>query len=490
LKFGLLALSALALLGCGRGQDVTTPRGELVFTSTLEVTDIEVDKDGNLFVGTMGGVLRRDTQGKWEVRALAWGLPSNEVLMLYGINGVAHAQFPNQHHFAWRNGKWEAAEQAESWRAREHMWKKATSFEKAIDLGWKGKFMAPKHPFSNMELWDSRLWISARTDGVFWSDGGAWTPLEDGPKDVTAIFGSKEGLWIGTRRQGLFLFDGKETRHVPMISSPVNLNVQSLAAYKGSLFASTLEDGLVVLTPQGWAHLEGPTISSLAPRQMVEFKGKLYVRHGEGQIDTFDGKDWVKNALHSTLPRKASTALWADKNKLYVAQAGGWSEFDGQRWEHTFKPELSGAALTAVLADGPRTWLGTQGRGVLEVGSSVLPHDERGGLPDDWITAIESDGKMIYAGSFVAGLSAWDGSRWTDVAGVNAANVTALVPLEDRMLVGTREGLFQVKDGKGSRVEMLYKDHEIQALLKVDGGLWVGTRTGLYHFTDERLFGS
>lgn len=490
MKFGLLALSALALLGCGRGQDVTTPHEELVFTSTLEVTDIEVDGEGNLFVATMGGVLRRDGEGRWILANTGQGMPGNEVLLLYLVEGVAYAQFPYQKHWAWRNGGWESAPQSDRFKAGGSSWKDYTFDMMARDLGWQGKVRRPEGSWNSLRLWDNRLWISARVNGVLWSDGGAWTPLEDGPKDATAICGSKEGLWIGTRRQGLFLFDGKQTRHVSMVSSPVNLNVQALAAYKGNLFASTLEDGLVVMTPEGWAHLDRSTISSLAPRQMVEFQGKLYVRHGEGQIDMFDGKTWLRNALYTTLPRKASTALWADGKKIYFVQAGGWSEFDGTRWEHIFLPELSGAALTAVLVDGSRTWLGTQGRGVLEVGSGVLPHDERGGLSDDWITVLASDDDKIYAGSFVGGLRSWDGSSWSDVKGVSGANVTALVHLEERMLVGTRAGLFVVQDGKSHQPDFPFNDKEIQALLKVDGGLWIGTRTGLYHVTDERLFGS
>src|SRR5205823_1231568 len=111
-------------------------------------------------------------------------------------------------------------------------------------------------------------------------------------------------------------------------------------------------------------------------------------------------------------------------------------------------------------------------------------HDERLGMPDDWITALARAGGTLYAGTFVVGLARWDGHRWKTIPALDGQNVTALAAGAHGVLyVATRHGLFRIR--QGDLAEPLnprypFLETELQALLVIPGGLWVGGRTGLY----------
>src|SRR5205823_1057686 len=143
-----------------------------------------------------------------------------------------------------------------------------------------------------------------------------------------------------------------------------------------------------VRTPIGWHSESVPVLSSVAPRQMAEFHGALYLRHGNGKVDRFDGRTWTRDVC-AGLPRKRATMIASDPSRLYIAQWGGWSEYDGRAWTHYLKlPELQGRTISALYTDGDILWIGTQNRGVAQFDhrtGRLRWHDERQGLPDDWV---------------------------------------------------------------------------------------------------------
>ena len=47
-----------------------------VFTATNEVSSLALEPDGTLWVATMGGILRRNTQGEWRKWTRQDGLPA------------------------------------------------------------------------------------------------------------------------------------------------------------------------------------------------------------------------------------------------------------------------------------------------------------------------------------------------------------------------------------------------------------------------------
>jgi hypothetical protein len=306
-------------------------------------------------------------------------------------------------------------------------------------------------------------------------------------REVTALARWQGKITIGTRSQGAWILEKTGwqplTRHD---DEPLDHNIQALIHFQGTLFASTLDHGLVTLSSGRWDSLQTPTLSTNAPRQLLVHQNNLLVRHGDGQVDAFDGKIWRKNALVSTLPRRECSAL-AQQNRgerLIALQWGGFSLWEKTGWIHRFDlPEARSVALTCALLEGQTLFLGTQGRGLLEIsGSTVRRHDERHGLPDDWITCLQKtpDG-MLWAGTFVGGLARLrpDATRWETLPELRGQQVTALEPWKNTLLAATRQHVFCPNEALPAQLAQI---HEAQTLLTSPSNLWIGTRTALYTF--------
>ncbi|RYG19062.1 hypothetical protein EON82_21890 [bacterium] len=167
------------------------------------------------------------------------------------------------------------------------------------------------------------------------------------------------------------------------------------------------------------------------------------------------------------MPRH-STCLAADEETLLVGTIGGYFEVRGDERKDVFPKELAGLVVTALLRDGERTWVGTQGRGLAEVSvdGEVVWHDERRGLRDDWITCLGRDTRgRIVAGTFVGGASVLDG-QWHDVVGTEGNCVTGI----SGAWIATRQGVFL--DGRRA------SDEETTALVVRGDEVWIGTRQG------------
>ena len=345
------------------------------------------------------------------------------------------------------------------------------------------------------------LWAALFGDGLWAFDGKEWQPLDihlpAEAREITAMAATETPCGSERGEQDCGNIGREPGRSHLQKDEPTDHNCQALALFHGSLFISTLEDGLAVRTPTGWGHGRAALLSSNAPRQMVTFKDRLYLRHGNGRVDRFDGAHWEQN-ICGQLPRKQVSALAADENHLYAAQWGGWSEFDGQTWTHHLDlPALQGLPITALYPQDDTLWIGTQGRGLAQWNRienkrrSLQWHDERGGLPDDWITALACMNGTLYAGTFVGGLAAWDGTRWQTAPALKGENITALEPDGNGgVFVASRTGLWH-DDGAGAltpvRPASRFLDSETQALCRDKTGLWIGTRTGLFFCPNSSL---
>jgi ligand-binding sensor domain-containing protein len=142
--------------------------------------------------------------------------------------------------------------------------------------------------------------------------------------------------------------------------------------------------------------------------------------------------------------------------------------------------------------DGDRLWIGTQKRGLGEYSyrdGRFIWHDERHGLPDDWITCIARSGGVLYAGTFVGGLARYDGKKWHDIPQLRGENVTALEPDgQGGLFIATRNGVWrQLPQGELSKLSQPWLDAEAQALWYSEKGLWIGTRTGLFFLRNASL---
>ena len=483
------------------------PAQDASWTSTRDVSGLLLAGDGSLWAATRGGVLRRDAKGQWRKWTRRDGLPSHEARSVERTaDGRIAVLFP-QHRALWDGAAstWEVqplpapareGEQAAriesraTWRGQ-----KCVASLDGLQISARKIALPPSEGthISALLAQSDGLWAAMFGDALWKWDGKSWSKpdiqLPDAAHEITALAGSVGDLWLGTRRGGVWHRHNKAwTQHI-QDDEPLDANVQSLALFGGVLWASTLEDGLQARTAQGWKHFGSPTLSSDAPRQMAVFGGALYVRHGGGAIDRFDGARWARNVF-PWLPRRKALGLAGDEKKLAIAQWGGWSEWDGAKWTHSFPSSMSNLVMPSLLREDDTLWIGTQSRGLAQwndaQGKSGEPtkwHDERDGLGDDWITALARSEKTLAAGTFVGGLSLFDGQNWSAPI-LDGENVTALEgESSGGFFIATRHGTWH-RDSRGSMRPIGGVDEEAQALLRQGEGLWIGTRTGLFWVAD------
>ncbi|HVF84862.1 MAG TPA: hypothetical protein VM821_02685 [Abditibacteriaceae bacterium] len=488
-----------------------------VWTSTREINALCMDKSGALWAATSGGVLRRAANGTWRKWTRENGLPSHEVRTIQCAKDQVSVQTP---HGA---SVWSSDESGNEWKAARDIsgnkppiqWNGARVFQVLEGLRIVGKSSTRNVPVPGNGTHISALWPRRQTllaasfgDNVYQWDGKSWQSLNlvlpTQVRDITALCedAPRRTLWIGTRRAGVWRCD-LATQKVSQSSShgsePMDHNAQALAVFGGRLWVSTLEDGLASFSGKLWENVAAGQISSVAPRQMTKFRGSLWVRHGDGQVDKWDGRKWAKNVF-TQLPRHKVFALAADENRLIAVQWGGWSEWDGARWTHHFEvPQLQNAPVVSVLPEGETLWLGTQNRGLVEYSmtrKTVRVHDERSGLPDDWITSLCKVGDQIHAGTFVGGLARWNGAKWTTQPELKGENITAIEPSANNgddasklhdAFVATRHGVWKVAEGTAKPLASAVVDPEAQTLLQTPRGVWIGARTGLSFVRTEHL---
>ena len=465
------------------------PKSDAIFTSTSEVRALDFDGQ-TLWAATAGGVLRLQdgTLQKWTRRD---GLPSNEAFDLARENGILSARFPTAS-ASFDGEKWRN-QSAPEWkrRAPETMWRgaKVVANLDELQLG-EIKFALPSEAkgthISALLARGKFLLVAVYGDGLWRFDGQSWMRGPGVPneaREVLSLAGDDQTLWLGTRRDGIFQRVGDGWKGWQLDDEPWGHNVQTLAQFDGVLWASTLDDGLVARTGKGWRHVAAGQISSSAPRQMLKWRGKLYVRHGSGVVDAFDGASWKRDAM-KRIPRRGVYALAGDGKRLLVAGWGGWSEWDGQKWTPFYDlPGLKGVPIMNVAMEGDDVWIGTQSRGLAKwtrASGELKFYDERDGLGDDWITALRVDGARVWAGTFVGGLYVYEDGKWHAFDETKGGNVTAIVPDKDGgVWATTRGGLFRARGEVAERVSESWLDEEQQALCAGENGLWIGTRTGL-----------
>ncbi|RYX81354.1 hypothetical protein EON83_24520 [bacterium] len=463
------------------------PAQSTVFSSTNEVRDLSWN--GKTLWAATGGGVRRFEDGKWTKWTRQNGLPANESFSVAGDGTVrfpvAMGRFDGKNWGVKSAAPFQKSAQEVVWRGQ-----RVRATLGSLEVGTRS-FALPKEStgthISALLPLKNRLMVAVYGDGLYLFDGEKWSrdvaPAPDAAREITALTGEDGMLWVGTRRAGIWRRMGGKWTQFLESGEPFSHNVQNLERFRGVVWGSTLDDGLVYLNGSQWEHTTTDKLSSSAPRQMLVWKDTLWVRHGTGIVDSFDGASWTKNAL-SSIPRRGVYALGGEEGRLVASGWGGFAEWNGKTWTpHYDVPELKGVPILGLLCDGDNLWLQTQSRGVgvwNRTSGTLKWLDERDGLPDDWVTALAKlDGK-IYAGTFVGGLARLDGEKWFTFSELKGENVTSLCDAGNgAVLASTRHGVFKIEGNNATKVGLTWLDSEDQSLLKDDNGVWIGARTSI-----------
>ena len=364
---------------------------------------------------------------------------------------------------------------------------------------WQALPLPPVSPASHVSalcVQDGAVYAGLYGDGVYQWQPGLWRRLPGQPPAlaaVTALAPMPGGPAVGTRASGVWDRKGGawEARALP--PTLPSGDIYALAAYRGALWASTFDGGLLRLDGRGQSTVtRADGLRADAPRALVVFGDSLYVRHTTGQLDcTDDGRTWHRAFAGRDLPRSLVSALATDGARLYVGGWAGWSAWDGRAWEHHDKdPELAGQVVTAIAARADGVWIGTQKQGLFRYAGGRYTHFfEAQGLTDDWITCLSATPARLLVGTYTGGLSEWDGTRFVVRFRPEKYAIRALCLRsgDGRALAATPLGVYEEGAAGWTRLDpRRCGGAETQALLPTPSGLWIGSRTGLAYWPGTR----
>lgn len=294
-----------------------------------------------------------------------------------------------------------------------------------------------------------------------------------------AVVDQTGSLVVGTADQGAYRLTGSSWKQLPLPQRSLPREAVSLVPVKTRLWIAPRHGRALGL------HKRTATGTQQPWRQSVLWNGKTVVRRADGRLVEVT-EEGTERPLNLKLPRTTATAIFVEKNSLFVAQQGGWSEFvTGRQPIHRFDVEpLRSRPTTSILVTKDHVLVGTQNNGLVRVERStgtVSHFHEAHGLRDDWITALEVDesGNPL-VGTYVGGLHALRGDR-CEVVGLPDGFVTRLFRRGQQVWVGSLSGV-RLWSG-GSLTEPNWNrwiEPDVTDLTTIGDDLWIAAGGALF----------
>lgn len=327
-----------------------------------------------------------------------------------------------------------------------------------------------------------------------------------------------------------FLFQACSRKKTPEISQPVwthyqiNAGVYDIAFQGSSVWVGT-DRGLIrysliedrITKVYG---IEDGLISDVITVVKVDSVGHIWVGSHGGGVAEFDGKNWRNFNVPDLADPYVYDILFDKKGQMWVANWRGVSIYDGRRWRSfTKKDGIADDWVYALALDHQGViWLGTE-RGVTRFdGKSFLTYDHDDGvgaemkdigdyerIPNPSIHHGNAEGKeaegynpnyilaaavdhenVKWFGTWGAGLSRFDGRRWTNFTVRNGlpGNFISdiLVDREGTVWVATDGGIGFYENHQWRKLTQqdgLLDDRVFTANTDESGTLWFGTLIGI-----------
>ncbi len=279
--------------------------------------------------------------------------------------------------------------------------------------GWPSKahFIPPRvREFSAVRLVAARgrmVWVSGAEKTTLIRLGSrreAFAPVQGLPGPVvTAVLPMREGAWIGTT-QGLAKHDGKKARRVKGAGAPGAVHVTAISADdKGRLWVGTAKDGLFLFDGRVWSHfkeqLANPYVTCLAPAG----EGAIWAGVYTGSISRTDGETWSRlreagrqrgSPVRKIVPLGPAKVLALTDRGLLLAE--------GERWSRIALPGRARSATVFDLAALPRgRAVALAGDGLSVVLDPARPKDAKEAAIHVKATCVATDGETIVLGDGV-----------------------------------------------------------------------------------------
>ena len=293
---------------------------------------------------------------------------------------------------------------------------------------------------------------------------------------IYTLFTDREGVvWIGTNR-GVCRFD-PSSPYNQMLSADSNGNfVRTLfRSSEGQIFAGT-NRGLFLFSDGVWLeteHFSSRTIYAAGedsakqlligtPSGLFGFDGKEKFKGDVRSMANFQGKTYaavfeqgvlqIENQAQ-TSAAELPTTLFADGEKLWIGTAAkGVLWFDGKdvRQEKSLE-SLSGAPIRKIAKDGENNlWLSGE-RGLFRYRNGELQNI----IPNEDVRDFTIIGADIWAATLKGGLFharfdenfGWLISDLNVEQGLPSEQIFTLLPVENRLLIGTNRGVVNYAPG-------------------------------------------
>lgn len=332
-----------------------------------------------------------------------------------------------------------------------------------------------------------------RADGAWWAGtmGEGLQRLDGGrdrlPRDVVTALGTRDETVCAGTDDGLYVRRGAGEWVRAATAGPGSNDVSAIAWDGARLWTGTFDRGLSVLEGGRWSAVDGvdARVNALAVER-TPHGSRVWVATARG-LASIEGavvRTWRRadglpdDDVHAVAPLAAGGVLAGTARGAVVLRDG--------RVRPAGPKRMPAHATWAVAeaADGA-LWLGTTA-GLFRVrGERFRRFSAAGGdLPDDWVTALATDGGSLWVGTYAGGVArvATD-ARGRDVGRTVLANVhvnpAGLTVHGSAVYAATMEGL-HVGTARGfRRVPDAAPGGDVTAVVLAEGVRWVASRNGL-----------
>lgn len=521
------------------------------------VTSIAADGNGNVWVGTAtnlnaeidnnpsGGLVRYDGN--------SWTFYSSENSSLPG-NNITDLEFDKDGNLWAISGKRLAKFDGTKWIAND-----ISDYAAQLYIDANGNVFIVDTYYGAVEKFDGTSWteydppfyvgntiygLAADKSGNLWCvtydkvakfDGADWTIYNEDNSGLpintirTMCIDQNDNVWIGTRENGLLKFDGTNWKQYTTSNSNLpGMNVSALAIdNNGNLIVGTFEGGgLAIFDGNNWtvysiwnSKLPVNDILSLE----IDNNNKLYVgTAGEGMA-IFDGNDFiVKNTRNTGLPGNGITAFALDENgnkwigtyDFVENEATGLTKFDGSKWT-VYNVDNSGLpsnSVSSIVIDNNRNiWVGTGGNltaanytssaGLAKFDGAdwTVFNTDNSDLPgnDIYCLAVDKNNNIWMGLGYEhkdKGLVKFDGTNWTVYNEDNSElpdNEVRTIFIDDNDIrwIGTNHGLARFDGTEWTTIDLINYGLQINSVNSItvehNGNLWIGTGYSYYSGTGE-----
>jgi len=468
--FGVVDLGAGASIRCYDGnvwRSYSTADGLV----QGQVEAILVDRAGNVWFGTRGGVSRFDGTS-WRSYLKSDGLAGDTVFFIV-------QDHPGNLWFSTSGGL--CRFDGSSWR----------TVRQPEGLPSDEVFLQTVDPAGN--LWGLMVDAMVRFDGVTWRTYSAAEGLPEGMGLGHPIHADRAGrIWLGSWDRGVYCFDGTSWRAYTTADGLANDYVWTIGEDQtGCLWFGT-QGGLSRFDGATWrTYTTADGLPLEASGGILEDRvGNLWLL--DTGVTRYDHVDWRRFPAAGAPPGVSAWPFLRDREgRLWFTVTGGVSRSDASSWQtFTLADGLADTALTANLEDRTGAcWFGTR-RGLSRYdGASWRTFTRADGLASDTVNVLLEDRAGVLWVATAAGVNRYDGTSWrTFTHSDGLASDVASALFEDRggqVWAVTSVGVSRY-DGTSwrtfTRADGLASDTINVTLADRAGNVWIGTPFGVSRF--------